>query len=720
MVDERSTSSPLRKLARLSRWLAAVVLVVAASIAPTGASERVAGASAWAMTEHGAVRLISAVEGVGDGATVPIALEFQMNPGWHIYWRSPGDAGYAPKADWSGSVNLAAADLSWPAPRRFSVLDLQTVGYEGAVVLPIDARLLRAGEPVALRATVDYLTCAEICVPYVAELALDLPEGGGRPSAFSHEIARARALVPSEGAVSGLSVEQVSFRQSTNGPSLIIALRSQIPLVAPDVFVEAASPLVFGAPNVSMADDRRSAVVTVAVFNTEGLAHPLEGLPVTVTVVDGQRALEEAATVHASAAETARLRTQSAVAAAPAGFLTIVAMGLLGGLLLNLMPCVLPVLSLKLLAVVGHGGGRSSDVRAGFVAAGAGIFSAFMVLAGTVVILKATGHAIGWGLQFQQPWFLTAMILVVTLFACNLWGFFEVPLPRVLSAANERAGRVHGLAGHFVTGSLATLLATPCSAPFLGTAIGFALSAGALEIVAVFAAVALGLATPYLVVAAFPSLATRLPKPGRWMLVLRRLLGLALAGTALWLVWVLAGRIGWAGALAVGGVSAVLAIVLAGRSVVPPRLRPVCAAGLAALVSAAFLVPVNPPADARAGPWRPFEPHLIPALVAEGHTVFVNVTADWCLTCKVNERLVLARDPVRTRLREPHVVAMQGDWTVPDESIGRYLAGFRRYGIPFDAVYGPATPQGEALPELLDDDAVLRALSRADGRTGTP
>jgi suppressor for copper-sensitivity B len=265
---------------------------------------------------------------------------------------------------------------------------------------------------------------------------------------------------------------------------------------------------------------------------------------------------------------------------------------------------------------------------------------------------------------------------------------------------------------------LATLLATPCSAPFLGTAIGFALSRGPAEIVAVFAAVACGLALPYLAVAAFPSFATRLPKPGPWMTVLRRTLGLALAGTGAWLVWVLAGRIGSTSALAVGGLAACVVVVLAGRRSMPERLRPASAAGVAALALAAFLVPANPPADARPlaeDVWQPFEPERIATLVAQGHTVFVNVTADWCLTCKVNERLVLSRDPVRTRLSERQVVAMQADWTAPDDGIARYLAGFGRYGIPFDAVYGPALPQGEALPELLSPDAVTAALARAKG-----
>jgi suppressor for copper-sensitivity B len=703
----------------MSRLLVLALLFAASAVvAPAGAtaaSDR--AASPWATTAHGAVRLIAAVDAVGEGASVALGLSFRMNPGWHIYWRSPGDAGYPPQVNWANSANLAAADLSWPAPRRFSVLDLETIGYEDAVVLPIEARLRRPGEPLALRATVDYLTCADICVPYVAELALDLPAGEARPSAFAHEIARARALVPGRG--HGLTVERVGLSGEEGDPKFVLALRSAEPLIAPDVFVEAQPPLAFGAPVVAMSGDRRTASLTVAVFNGEGLDRPLRGLPLTLTVIDGERSLEQPGTVSAPmGAIAAASPGASVVSQGMPRFAAIFGLALLGGLVLNLMPCVLPVLSMKLLALVGHGGGERRAVRTGFVAAAAGILFSFWLLAGAVVLLKATGHAVGWGLQFQQPWFLTAMVLVLALFACNLWGVVEIPLPRVFALAGERAGRARGLAGHFLTGALATLLATPCSAPFLGTAIGFALARGPAEIIAVFSAVAAGLALPYLGVAAFPSLATRLPKPGPWMTTLRRVLGLALAGTAAWLVWVLAGRIGSTGALAVGGLAASAVVGLAGQPWMPPRARPVGAAAAATLALAAFLVPANPPVDARPPAedvWQPFEPERIAGFVAQGHTVFVNVTADWCLTCKVNERFVLARDPVRARLSERRVVAMRGDWTAPDDDIARYLAGFGRYGIPFDAVYGPALPRGEALPELLSAEAVTGALARAEG-----
>ncbi|MFO1129023.1 MAG: protein-disulfide reductase DsbD family protein [Rhodospirillales bacterium] len=707
--------------------IVATALATAAAPPALAAAPSVAAASPWAETDHGKVRLIAAVDGVGEGTSVPLGLEFVMAPGWKIYWRSPGDAGFPPEIDWSGSANLAGAGLSWPAPRRFTVLGFETVGYEDHVILPIDARLETPATALALAARVDYLTCKDICVPYTASLALDLPAGPVRPSAFAPALDAFAARVPTAAGTGGsgeIVIDEVGLSDGAP-PRLVVRARSTRPFASPDVFVEAPAGLAFEAPEVEIGGDGASVTLRVAVAGGEIAA----GTPVTLTLVDGDRAVERRVALT-GAPVTPPL--QAPVPVRSFGLSLLFA--LLGGLILNMMPCVLPVLSMKLLAVVGHGGGDRRRVRLGFLASAAGIGASFLVLAAALIGLQAAGAAAGWGLQFQRPWFLTAMTLVMTLFACNLWGWFEIPLPAWLGTvgggaqgAGRRAGTgagtaagtaAHGgggLAGHFLAGALATLLATPCSAPFLGTAIGFALAAGPAQILVIFAAIAVGLALPYLVVALFPALATRLPRPGPWMVWLRRVLGFALLATGAWLASVLAAQAGAAAALALVAICIALIAVLGlahrrrhGRW---HRLAPAAAAVLAL---AAFLVPHRemPVAAVEAG-WQRFEPDRIAGLVAAGRIVYVNVTADWCLTCKVNESVVLARDPVRSRLQGSDVIAMRGDWTRPDEGISRFLAGFGRYGIPFDAVYGPGLPSGEALPELLTSETVLDALGRA-------
>jgi suppressor for copper-sensitivity B len=411
----------------------------------------------------------------------------------------------------------------------------------------------------------------------------------------------------------------------------------------------------------------------------------------------------------------------------------MIGVALLGGLLLNLMPCVLPVLSLKLLGVAGHGGGEKAHVRLSFLVSAAGVLAAFLLLAGMLAVLCAAGVALGWGIQFQQPLFLSAMALVVTLFAANLMGWYEIALPGWLgslaSGADAAAGHAadrRSLPGYFLTGMLATLLATPCSAPFVGTAVSFALSRGPIDILVIFAAMGLGLSLPYLVVAALPGIAVALPRPGRWMIHLRRLLGLALGGTAVWLLSVLAGDIGLWGVVIMGALLLAVAFVLALLHRLPARNRPLLWGGVAALGVAALVLPAlissGPIAQARtqaqtelAGGWAPFDEARIGELVAQGHTVIVDATADWCITCLANKTLVLDRPEMQQAFATGDVVTMRADWTRPDEAISRYLAKFGRYGIPFNAVYGPKAPEGILLPELLSRDAVLDALRRAGG-----
>lgn len=705
---------PLAYVALLFALLS--IAAAAASPSPT---------SAWQTTEHGRVRLVSGVEAVGTGATVPLGLQFDMAPGWKIYWRSPGDAGFPPRIDWSGSQNLAGASILWPAPQRFTILDFETVGYEGGVVLPIDARLVRPGDPLTLAATVDYLTCKDICVPLTARLELSLPAGPATGGTFAADIARFAARVPplqgttaAAGATKSgqLAVQSVSL--ADDGATLSVAVRATEPIRQPDVFIEGPDDLAFGAPRVERAANGATAILRVPVLGSPAAIEALVGQRLTLTVVDGDRAVEGEKVVATGAPLTAAVPALPP----PRSLLGVLILALAGGLILNLMPCVLPVLSIKLLTVVSHGGGDRRQVRLGFLAAAAGILFSFLILAAALIALQAAGVAAGWGLQFQQPWFLIAMTLVVTLFACNLWGLFEIGTPESVIAVDARAGRVRGLGGHFLTGALATLLATPCTAPFVGTAIGFALSGGPRDTVLVFVALAIGLALPYLAVAAVPSLATQLPRPGRWMIWLRRVLGVVLAGTGVWLLTILAVSRGVDHALLIGVLVVAMVLALAlGRALLPERLKRLGPALAVAFGVATFLVPAG--SDAPAGlsgepGWQPLDRARIAELVASGHTVYVNVTADWCLTCKVNERLVLARDPVVSRLTAGDVITMRGDWTKPDEAIARYLAGFGRYGIPFDAVYGPALPGGEALPELLTADAVMTTLERAQTATG--
>lgn len=692
----------LRRLVWGLAFLAGLGAVMPAALAEEAAST-------WFATEQGRVRLIAAEPAVDAGDAVQLGVQFELASHWKIYWRSPGDAGYPPRVDWSGSQNLAEATVAWPAPRRFSVLGLETVGYEGEVVLPVAVRLQRAGEALHAVAALQYLTCDNICIPYEATLTLDLPAGaapvGG--TGFADLIGRFQAQVPGDGAAAGIRLQGMTV-ETGGKPALTLLLTADPPLAHPDAFVEGPDGVAFGPPKVT-ADDPKRPVLRLAVFSAGKTSPSLAGRPLTVTVVDGTRALEATA-----------IPTETSAPSELARLLPMLLTALIGGLILNFMPCVLPVLSLKLMGVV-RDRDNAGALRRGFLASAAGILLAFLGLAGAMIGLRDAGVAVGWGVQFQEPLFLAAMAAVTTLFAANLWGLLEIRLPRWIA---DRAGRMvggHSLLGNVATGVLATLLATPCSAPFLGTAVGFALAGSSLDILVIFVALGTGLALPYLLVAALPGVARLLPRPGRWMLLLRRLLGLALLGTAGWLVFVLAAEVGIASAVEVAVLLAVpvilLVVLAASRLRAAGAVLSILAALGAAAAAPAPVVPASATTDAF---WQPFDRGRIAGLVGDGKIVFVDVTARWCLTCQVNKRLVLDRAPISARLQAAGVVAMQADWTRPDPEIADYLRSYGRYGIPFNIVYGPGAPSGIALSELLNSTDVLAALQRAGGGAPAP
>ena len=732
------------------QWLSRLApLAVLAALLLSLAPQLRAETSDWASNDQAQLRLISASSGTGGSERLRLGLHFQMAEGWKIYWRSPGEAGYPPQVDWSGSENLESAEIRWPVPHRFQLFGLQTFGYGGEVVLPVDAVAQDPTEPVRIEAKVDYLTCADICIPRKATLALTLAPDGGGPGQQAHLIDRFRSQVPGEGAAAGLDLRDASLVSDGDQPVLELTATAEPAFQAPDAVLEGLPETKFGKPEVTLNDGGREAVLRLTGQRGKLAEGPLAGQTVTLTLFDGDRGLQREITLGdglagagtgagaAGGQNTGGGLSWTGSGVGAAEFAGILGLAVLGGLILNLMPCVLPVLSLKLLSVVSQGGRERRHVRQSFLASAAGIVTCFLLLAAGAAGLKAAGMAVGWGVQFQQPLFLVALTLILTLFACNLFGVFEIQLPGRMTDKLARAGGApaapghhDGLAGHFATGMFATLLATPCSAPFLGTAIGFALSRGLLEILAIFLSLGIGLALPYLVVAAVPALAAKLPRPGRWMITVRRVLGVALAGTAVWLLSVLAAEDGQLTALVVAGLMVALGGLIALRLKLAGGVRNAVPAGAAVLALAAFAAPLTlqAPADSR-GPetadaseaadsadWRPLDRDAIDRLVAEGKVVFVDVTAEWCITCQVNKKLVIDSARVQQRLDQPEVVRMRGDWTKPSDRIANYLASFGRYGIPFNAVYGPGTPDGVALPELLSKSRVVEAIEQAKGR----
>lgn len=655
-------------------------------------------------------RLVSAEDGVAPGVgLISAGLALELEEGWKTYWRSPGEVGIPPRIDWSGSDNIAKVDFLWPAPKRFRAFGIENFGYQKEVVFPLSITLERPGEPAQLRAAVNLLVCSDVCVPQDFPLSLDLPRGGGIDAASAAQISAYAAKVPDDGSLSGFSIESAVLADDMT--ALTVTARSEGGFDTPDIFPELGKGTAFGTPDIRLGDGGGLMWARLPILSASEDATDL-----SVTITDGARSATFLPALGDVAPPPPFALDRIVPGVSELAWIALVAV--LGGLILNVMPCVLPVLSIKLSSALKISGQGRARVRGGFLMSALGVLAFMWLLAGVTLAARWAGLSVGWGLQFQNPIFLVVMILILSIFAANFFGLFEITLPASWQTRMARAdGAGAGYTGDFATGAFAAVLATPCSAPFLGTAVAFALAGRPVDIFVIFTALGVGLALPYLLIAAAPGLVGKLPKPGRWMLWLKFVLGGLLALTAAWLFWVLEGVGGLNAMLAVAaGVTLVVLFLSAGRFV-PGKLRwgAVAVATFASLSTPQLLTPGE--ADAAVlTDWVAFDRTEIARLVSAGEVVFVDVTADWCLTCKANKALVLDREPVASALAAPGVTPMQADWTRPDERISQYLESFGRFGIPFNAAYGPGAPEGIVLPEILSTEAVLSALDKAAER----
>lgn len=649
----------------------------------------------------------------GDPTVAWVGVHVRLGPGWHTYWRSPGDAGAPPEFDWRGSQNVVAADVEYPAPHRMTSAGLDTFGYGDEVVFPVRLRLRDPHALTQVSLKLALFVCSQICTRNDLTLNATLAPGA-RFDGPMRLIDSWRAKVPQTNSPD-LSISAIKLTPEPKS-HLDVAVTSAVPLVAPDLFIDGDDTVFAGRPQRAAQEGD----VTTFTISLDGAnaAHPSK--PLHVTLVDGSRAVEAvmlpAAAAAAPVAEPAAAGRPATPV--PASLWPMLAVALLGGFILNFMPCVFPVLSLKMFSLMAHATRDTRAVRLRFVASAAGVIASFLLLAATLAALKALGAQVGWGIQFQQPLFLVVMATILVALAANLLDLYHIHLPARLGGLVGQGAGHDSMAGQFVNGLVMTLLATPCSAPFVGTAVGFALSQGPGQIVMIFAALGVGMASPYLVLAALPKVARFFPRPGNWMVKMRWVAAVAMAGTAIWLLTILAEIAGARSTLAVGASLGLLVWLLAVRR---QRFAHAIAgtliaglAGVAVLVAGERAQP--PVARAIDGVrWQPLAPEKISALVRGGETVFVDIGASWCVTCKVNNALVVGSDSIRARLSSD-VVPMQADWTKPDDKVAAYLRGFHRYGLPFNAVFGPGAPDGIVLPELLSQEAVLTAFNQASAK----
>jgi thiol:disulfide interchange protein DsbD len=683
-------------------------------------------------------------------------LYFKLEPGWHIYWKNPGDAGQPPRIRWTLPKGITAGPMQFPAPRRLPLGSLMDFGYENEVLFPLKLRVAQSVKPgpVSLRATVDWLVCRESCIPGRAELEVRRSVGAGSPRLpytpgplflrFFNQLPRplpAKAHPVFQPTPEGFRLAIETGRQETMA-AFFPAEPGILENSAPQNLAPTAKGLIL--------DLKKDAGLSTQPTQLKGVLELSGGRAFELTARHGT--VVAAPTSLSSSSMAVAAPTAFSLAPAPAASATnsgpsmaqnssrttlfrAIGLAFLGGLLLNLMPCVFPVLFLKALALARSGHSELERLRAHGLVYAAGILLSFWVLVAALLGLRAAGATLGWGFQFQSPVFLALMAELLFFLGLSLAGQFEIGLRLTSvggSLVTKNGAAREGYAGSFFTGVLAVVVATPCTAPFMGAAIGYALAQPAAIAFAVFTALALGLAAPYLALTLQPAWTRLLPPPGAWMQVLRQAVSVPIFATVIWLAWVLAQAYGAniLTALLAGFLLLAMAGWFLGRW---PARR--WAASLAALLLLAAVVLAicgqrlagastekidlragtgeNAGAEPNsAGDWQPWSAAAVSRYRAQGRPVFVDFTASWCLSCQVNERVALQQPQVQQAFRAANVALLRADWTRHDAAITQALAALGRSGVPAYALYAPGQSEPRLLPELLTPGMVTDALQR--------
>ena len=706
---------------RVSRWIFVLPLLLAVVLSARAASNSV-------HADHVQVELLVPagvlVGDIGNKFPNDAGLYFKLEPGWHIYWENPGDAGEPPHIHWTLPAGITAGPMQFPAPKRLPLGPLMDFGYEDEVLFPFKMYVAEGfhGGPVTLHAKVDWLVCRERCIPGNAELEVQTKSyvgvwdwGYTRPPLFQRFIDR----IPKPFLASAKPAFQptpIGFRlaietgQKETEAAFFPEDQDILDNPAPQKFTPTANGLILDLKkdaNLSASPAQLKGVLELS----GGRAYEIVALPIGTT---GQTPISAVASATSSSPAPITAPTLSW-----ALLLRTSGLAFLGGLLLNLMPCVFPVLFLKGLALVNSGNEERGKLRAhGFVYA-AGILVSFWALVAVLLGLRAAGATLGWGFQFQSPVFLSLMAGLLFFLGLSLAGQFEIGL--TLTSVGGSLAQQQGLPGSFFTGVLAVVVATPCTAPFMGAAIGYALAQSALVTFAVFTALALGLAAPYVALTLQPAWTRLLPKPGVWMEILRHAISIPIFITVIWLAWVLTAAYGAAVLAAL--LTSFLLLAIAGWFLGrwPARRWATLVAALILLGVIAIAVfasremvtaseTLSPP-EAQ-GAWQPWSADAVSRYQSQGRPVFVDFTAAWCLSCQVNERVALNRPEVQQAFQSANVALLRADWTRHDEAITQALAALGRSGVPAYALYAPGETSPRLLPEVLTPGVVREALAK--------
>ena len=648
------------------------------------------------------VKFLYSTEKLIENKSLQVGLEFKLEPEWKIYWKNPGDAGLPPEINFSQSQNIYSYEVQWPLPTRIKETeDLISNVYLNKVVLPIKLIFKNLDEPIFLNGNLKFQVCKTICIPMETNFSVKISKEDNLKDNIFDVLQDALSNVPVKNIDVGITESDLNW-VSENNFNLLIKSKYDFPKDEINIFVEKEKGdalKIYEIKSIKYLDNNRISIDFLA--DDEDLESYMENKKLIVYFSMG----------GINSFDSLNIKKKFT-----GNFLIIVIISLIAGFILNFMPCVLPVLSIKISRFISLKNSGQITSKYDFLATSLGIIVSFLILAITSIIIKTMGGSGGWGIHFQQPIFIALMLIIILLFSASLFGLFNLNLPSFIYSKIDKylSTKVSSLA--FFEGVFATLLATPCSAPFLGTAVGFALSSSSYLTLSIFILLGLGMSFPYLLFFIFPKFLNFLPKPGRWMNKLNIILGLSLIFSAIWLLKILLKLTNFNLIICVLVITSILVFIFSDRKlyrsfffilslfiiILPIRFEETITANI-----------INKFYKNDNLIWLEFDETKIDKYLDQNKIVFVDITADWCITCKVNDILVLDSKKVKNLFNSENVVLMRGDWTHEDKNISSFISNWQRFGIPLNVVYGPSVEKGILFPEILTKNLIEKNVLKA-------
>ena len=653
--------------------------------------------SDWAISEKSKVRLISPMTASNNNNQLILALEYELEEEWKTYWKSPGGGGFPQKIIWNNSSNVKDIKILWPEPIEFEILGLKSIGYKDKVIFPLIVDIEDNEKQTNLNLNINYLVCRDVCIPGNADIFLNLPSGDGAYTDYFFEIEKVLSTTLNN-KIDFTPISNFSIKAIENSNDVIfdIEISTNSFFDDPKIFIHTPFGLPLAEPINNYSLDFQK-LNTSLYYSSDQFNE--KKFPIEIFFYDNNHSFKVEKNLEIENVDKNISINNSLV------YLLLISV--LGGFILNLMPCVFPVLSLKLLSVINT---EEKKIKSSFFITVLGIITSFLILGSFFAILKQINISISWGMQFQEPYFLMFILTIISMFFLNTLGFFQINLPSFLYSSKILNSGNNFYTKNFFNGFFATLLATPCSAPYLGTAVTAAFTQSTTYLFLIFCFMGIGMSIPYLVIAFFPGLISFLPRSGKWMIYFKYFLSILLLITIVWLLSILNNYFNYFFIVTFTVLLILISAIL--------KLRIFQIPLIISLIIIFFLTPflnsfqkINEE-NYKSNNWLDFNSKSIPEIIANNEIVFLDITADWCITCKFNKINVLNSETISEFFDSQEVTLIKADWTQPNEKINKFLKKYNKFGIPFNAFYSSKFPEGIVMNEILTEKQIFETYNK--------